>query len=400
MPDFIKCPECQAQIPLSEIISHEIEEQLRHRLAGELKERDRQHATVVATKEQELRQEFQVEQAERETQLKLRAEQRVASDLADLTARVEEQETQLRKARELELELRQARRKLDEEREALDLEIARKLDRERKRIATHAREGLAEAHQIELRQKDIELEQMQKQIRELQESSEQLRAGLRGEALEREIEGVLHDRFPADRVDPVKSGTRGADVLQTVRSRGQDCGKILWESKRARNWSNAWTTKLKQDQAAAKADVAVLVCAALPPNVRYMELYEGVWVVDTVCVMALAAALREGVIGVAQARSVEANRNDAMDTIYEYLTSNAFARRIRMAVQTFIDMRSDLDSERRAMETRWNKRTKQLDQLALNTAGLYGELEALLGTALPTVDLLELSPSVELELAR
>src|SRR5712692_7846263 len=105
MADSIKCPECHAEIPLTDVISHQIEEQLAARLARELAERDRLHVEAAATKELELRREFEETQAEREAQLKVRAEQKVASDLADLASRVEEQDAELKKARGLELEL-------------------------------------------------------------------------------------------------------------------------------------------------------------------------------------------------------------------------------------------------------------------------------------------------------
>lgn len=397
MTESVMCPKCHAEIPLSDVINHQIEQQLETRLTSELAERDRSHAEAVAAKELELRHEFAETQAERESQLKLRAQQKVAHELADLTAQVDEQEAELQKARERELELRQQKRKLDDERTNLDLELARGLERERKKIETNVREAATESHRLELREKDLEVEQMKKQIKELQESSEQTRSGLRGEAQEREIEDVIRERFRSDRVEPIKSGTRGADVIQTIRSsRGQDCGTILWESKRARHWSNGWITKLKKDQVTAKADVAVLVCSALPPNARHMEMYDGVWVTEFACVPAIASALRDGLIGVAQARSVDSNRNDALSAIYEYLSSNEFNRRIRTAVQTFIDMKADLDSERRALERIWSKRERQIDTLALNASGVYGELEALMGTALPAVEMLELAPPVEL----
>ena len=58
---------------------------------------------------------------------------------------------------------------------------------------------------------------------------------------------------------------RGADVIQTVRnSLGQPCGKIIWESKRTKNWANDWISKLKDDQRAVRADVAVLTSTVFP----------------------------------------------------------------------------------------------------------------------------------------
>jgi hypothetical protein len=398
--DSIKCPECRAEIPLTEVISHQIEEQLAAQLAREVAAREKEFAAAAAVREEELRREFAEAQERRDAQLRKRAEEKVATELADLGARVEEQDTQIRKARERELDLLQQKRRLDEERAKLDLELARRIDEERQKIALEVRRSAAEEHQLELRQKELQVEQMKRQIKELQESAEQTRAGLLGEAQERELEDVLREKFRADRIEPVKSGVRGADVLQSVYSpRGECCGRILWESKRARNWSNGWIGKLKEDQAAAGADVAVLVCSALPVGVRHMELVDGVWIVGFAYVSAMASALRQGLIGVAQARSIDANRKDALDEIYDYLTSNDFNRRVRAMVESFVEMKSDLESERRSMERMWTKRAKQLDALGLNTAGMYGELEAMIGSALPAIETLELPPPVPLRSA-
>lgn len=80
-------------------------------------------------------------------------------------------------------------------------------------------------------------------------------------------------------------------------------------------------------------------------NTTQTATMEGLWVIEAACVPALATALRETLARVAQARSVDANCNDAMATIYEYLSSPAFALRIRSAVETFIQMKDDLDGE-------------------------------------------------------
>jgi len=400
MADSIKCPECRAEIPLSDVISHQIEEQLAAELSRTLAERERELTEAAAEREGALRAAFEEEQTRRDAQFREQAKQQVAVELADLGERVTAQQDEIRAARERELDLLQQKRRLDEDREQLDLEIARRIDAERKRVAVAAREQANEQHGLELRQKELQIEQMQRQIRELQESSEQARAGLIGEAQEREIEDILRERFRADRIEPIKAGVRGADVLQTVVSRrGESCGQILWESKRARNWSSAWIPKLKQDQAAAGADVAVLVSSALPPDVRHMELIDGVWVVSFSCVIAMSAALREGLVGVAQARSIDANRNESLSAIYEYLTSNEFNRRMRAIVEAFVQMKEDLDSERRAMERIWTKRGKQIDAVALNTAGVYGDLEAIVGTALPAIETLDLPAPVPLRSA-
>ena len=144
MADSIRCPECRAEIPLTEVISHQIEEELAAKLARELAAREQQFeareqalAEAAAAREQALvdeaaereagiRQEYEEAAAVREAELQKRAEEKVATALADLGSRVEDQEAQLRDARERELELLQQKRKLDEEKEKLGLELARR----------------------------------------------------------------------------------------------------------------------------------------------------------------------------------------------------------------------------------------------------------------------------------
>jgi hypothetical protein len=411
MADSIKCPNCRAEIPLSDVISHQIEDQLDAELARAIADRERelteaaadrerQLVEAAAEREQALQRAFEEARAKRDQEIREQTNEKSAVELTDLRERTAAQEAELRQARARELELLQQKRQLNDEREKLDLEIARRLDDERKQIAAETRRQATEQHQLELRQKDLAIEQMQRQITELKESSEQSRAGLIGEAQEREIEDILKERFRSDQVEPIKAGIRGADVLQTVISRRGECsGKILWESKRARNWSGSWIPKLKEDQAAAGADIAVLVCSALPPDVAHMELVDGVWVAGFPCVVAIASALREGLIGVAQARSIDANRNESLSQIYDYLTSNEFARRMRAIIEAFVQMKEDLDSERRAMERIWTKRGKQIDAAALNTAGVYGDLEGIIGAALPAIETLELPPPVPIRSA-
>jgi hypothetical protein len=232
MADYITCPKCGEKIPLTDAIAHQIDEQLKTELASKLEEQEKQYATALASRESELRAEFDVARVKQEAELAKSAQAKVAGQIEELATRVEEQSKELREAGKRELELRTERRKLEERREAMDLEIARRIDEERVRITTQATERLNEQHRLELREKELTLEQMTKRIEELQSASQQTRAGLRGEVLEREIEDLLRERFPSDQITPVKSGVRGADVIQIVISpRGHDCGKILWESK-------------------------------------------------------------------------------------------------------------------------------------------------------------------------
>jgi hypothetical protein len=394
MPNSIRCPKCGAEIPLTDVIEHQIDEQLRSRLSEELAQTEAEHAEALQTLEAKLRQQSAEEAEKRETALKERAQAGVATELADLQAQIDEQAQQLKAARGQELVLRQQKRQLEEAQEALELEVARRIGEERAKIAAQAVERLNEDHHLKLAEKDLQLEQMKDQIKALQESAEQMRAGLKGEALERDIEDVLRERFPQDRIEPIKTGVRGADVLQVVRSAsGEECGSILWESKRTKSWSNGWIPKLKEDQARTKADFAVLVSTTLPANIQFMEQYQGVWVSACGCTCAIAIALRDGLLQLAHLHDIDANRTEALDALYSYLSGREFKQRMIAAVETFIAMQADLETEKRSAERAWAKRTKQLERVALSVAGMYGDLQGIMGPALAPVELLELPPA-------
>jgi hypothetical protein len=389
--ESITCPKCGCEIPLTDAIEHQVAERLKDRLAAELELQEAEYAKAAEAKEAALRSEFAAAQEEREAELKARASAKVAAEVDDLRSQIEERDEALQRARAEELAFRKAKRKLDDERAALELEIARRLDDERKQLVDQATERLLEEHRLQLRERDLTMAQMKTQIEDLKRASEPTRAGLRGEVMEREIEDLLREHFPDDLIEPVKSGARGADILQTVRSpRNRDCGTILWESKRAANWSNGWIAKLKDDQKAARADIAAIVTTVFPADARYMDHRDGIWVVESVCVLAAASALRSGLIDVAQARSIDATRSEALAVLHEYLCGKEFRRRFEPIIETIIEMKTDLETERRGVERYWAKRDKEIERLGRATAGMYGDLQGILGAALPTVSQFEL----------
>ena len=396
MSDSITCPKCHTEIPLTEAISHQVEERLRHEFEEVQRNMTADHERSLAAKGAELQTQLAKERSKIAAAAELHAREKVGTELGDLAARVEEQVALRREAEDRELVLRKEKRTLQDEREAMELEVERKLDAEREVVVSATTERLAEAHRMQIREKDLTLEQMRKRIDELQAAADQKRSGLQGEVLEREIEDILREAFPADRIVPVKSGKRGADVLQSIRSpSGLHCGSLLWESKNAKNWSNGWVAKLKDDQQAEKADVAIIVTGAMPEGVRRMALYNGVWVCDFASATTLATVLRVAMTQIAQVHRVNANRDQARDEVYEYVCGTDFQHRVTNIVTAAVDMKDDLDAERRSIERSFAKRERHLETMVRNGAGMYGELQAIVGGALPSVPALELPPGLD-----
>ena len=113
---------------------------------------------------------------------------------------------------------------LQEQAEKAELEAQRKLSDERDKIRKAAQDQVIEEHRLKDADKNKQLEDMRRQIEDLKRKAEQGSQKLQGDVQEIELEKALRERFPRDQIESVKSGARGADVLQKVRSdSGQLC---------------------------------------------------------------------------------------------------------------------------------------------------------------------------------
>jgi hypothetical protein len=216
--------------------------------------------------------------------------------------------------------------------------------------------------------------------------------------LELHLEDALKGAFPFDSIEPVAKGARGADVLQGIRNElGETCGSILWEAKTAKNWSDVWVQKLKDDQREAKADLSVIVAVSLPRDVAHVGEVDGIWVTDVQSSVGLATVLRQGLIQLAHARKALIGKNTKMEAIYNYLSGPEFRQRVEAIVGSFASMQDDLSQEKRATERAWAKREKQISRVIENTAQMYGHLQGMIGASLPDIKVLELPPAEQSE---
>jgi hypothetical protein len=344
---------------------------------------------------EEARQTFELEKARQieNERAKIReeaqktAEQQTAAAIRELQEKLSTKEQLLTQAQQTELKLRQERIEFEEQKKAFELEVARRADQVRACVAKEKDE--------EFRLKEAEaarkMEEMKRQIDDLRRKAEQGSQQTQGEVLELDLESALQRCFGDDEVIAVPAGAHGGDLLQTVRDDlGRACGVIIWESKRTKNWSESWLTKLKDDQLRAKAQLAVLVSTALPRELASFQCRENVWVTPPALAVPLAAALRLVLIETAAAKRAVEGRQDKMSVVYDYLSGPEFRGRITAIVEAFSAMRDDLESEKRAMYKIWAKREKQIERVVVNTVGMHGDLQGIIGHSLPSIELLEL----------
>jgi hypothetical protein len=320
-----------------------------------------------------------------QTEAKAKAQQEFADEKKSLAEELVAKEIKLKEFRDQELELRKQKKELEEQQANLQLELQRKLDEERARITEQITRKETERHALVEAEYRKKIEDVQCANDELRRKLDQGSQQLQGEVLELELEHTLTDAFVHDLIEEVKKGQRGADVLQTVRTpMGQVCGKIIWETKRAENWSDKWLQKLKDDQQAAGADIAVLVTTVFPKGVNEVFARIGdVWVVSPHVMRPVAEALRVTLLEVHHLKLVNTGRSEKMEQLYNYLSSTQFAQKVRTMLEGFEAMRSDLEAEKRAMQKIWIKRQTQIERVTGSMVTVVGELQAIAHEQLP-----------------
>src|SRR5437764_10675055 len=362
MNQEITCPKCSYKFALDEALNRDIELQVRKQLSEEFKK-----------KESELRRQLSKEAAEK-----------AERSSVELQAKFEAQAKELKEARDNERALLRTKAELQEQAEKAQLEAERKLADEREKIRKAAQDQVLEEHRLKDAEKNKQLEDMRRQIEDLKRKAEQGSQKLQGDAQEIELAKALRERFPRDKIESVKSGVRGADILQKVISdSGQLCGTILWESKRVRNWSDRWIDKLIEDKQAAKADVAVIVTDALPQHVQHMGGVRGVLLTTFSLAACLAETLRVNMALLGQTRLALSGQDDQKSRVFQYFTSPQFHERMATIGDQFQQMQGDLTREKAAMNRTWAKGEKQIETIVTRTAKFTGELQAIYGPALP-----------------
>ena len=411
----IICPKCKAEILLTESLAAPLVEATRQQFEEKLSKKDEE----IAQREQVLRdKEKQVSEAKRTLeqqvsdqvaeQLKTerlrvieeeskKAKQASASELetkdrelADLQEVLKSRDEKLAEAQNAQAELIKKQRELDDAKRELELTVAKRVQAELSEVRTQAKREGEEGLKLKVLEKEEQIASMQRQIEELRRKAEQGSQQLQGEAQELELESLLRIKFARDTIDPVPKGEFGGDVLhRVIGPLGQLCGTILWESKRTKNWSDGCLPKLRDDQRAAKAEIALLVTQVLPKGVEAFDFIDGVWVTESRCAIPVAIALRQSLVELATARQAGEGQMTKMELVYQYLTGPRFRHRVEAIVEKFEDMQADLERERKTMTRLWAKREEQIKGVIETTVGMYGDLQGIAGRTMQEIEGLE-----------
>jgi hypothetical protein len=408
MATDIKCPSCGHKFAIEDAVSEEYKKELREQMVSFKKQKEDE----FARREKELIQQGQHKEAEFAKKLQeetVRLQQSLEETLrktitADFDTKLrllqqtnKDQEDKLIQARQKELEFLQKEQSLKNREAELELSVQRKLQEERGKLSEELRKieeqktaARETEYQMRLRELEKQLDDQKKLAEEMRRKAEQGSMQLQGEVQELILEEMLKSAFPFDLVCEVGKGVRGADCILLVRNNlGQECGKIIFESKRTKHFDKNWIEKLKADMRSTAADIGIIVTQALPDQVATFGQLDGIWICTFSDVSALVHVLRDGIIKIFLAAKTQENKGDKMHMLYAYLTSNEFSEQWKAIREGFQAMNQSIQKEREAMEKLWKMRQKQLEKVLLNAAHIRGSIEGIAGSENIQLDLVD-----------
>ena len=399
MATEVKCPSCGHGFPIEEVMAEEYKQQLRLKMQDytrqkeeEYRKKDDEFNNRQKIQQQEFEQRLAGEKKALQLTLEENLRKSIASDFENqllmlhnsLIASAEK----LKESRQKELEFLQREQSLQQKEEEMELATQRKLQEQRAELTEQIRKQETEKysikdteHQLKVKEMEKQLEDQKRLVDEMKRRAEQGSMQLQGEAQELILEELLRTYFPFDLISEVGKGVRGADCVQTVRNQfGQECGRIIYESKRTTAFGGDWIDKLKKDMRAQGVDVAVIVTQCYPKGMDCFGERDGVWICSFDEVKAVSYILRDGVIKLANMAKAQDNKGDKMHLLYDYLTSSEFSEQWKAIREGYMSMRLSIQKERDAMEKLWKAREKQLEKVLLNAAHIKGSIEGIAGS--------------------
>lgn len=407
--NFIKCPSCSLEINVGDTLAHQIEEDIKTKILKQVSQKEAdlneqvkklidENAKIQSKIENEFKNKLINEKTQFEKEIRLRLAEESASAIKSLNLELNEKSKQIQELNLVKIELEKSRREKEELRQKIaiekEVEFSSKLNEERVRIHKLEQDN----HQLKYLEMQKQLEDQKKLLEEMQRKANQGSMQLQGEVQEIALEEILKQTFPFDTIEEVAKGVRGADVLQIVRNQlGIECGKIIYESKRTKNFQNDWIYKLKSDALLVKADICVLVTDAMPDGVTTVTNKEGVWVCNFKEFRGFILVLRDSLLRIYTALQTQSNKGEKMEMLYQYLMSTDFKNQMEAVLMGFRDLQNSYHQEKMSMEKLWKKREKQLEKILLNTNHFLGSIQGIAGGALNDIKSISAEEDIETE---
>jgi len=404
--NLVTCPNCKHEFNIETALTADIEKEIDAKLRKEFNEKfiteKRKAEEVLKQKEEAIaserskwleqqQKEFFDKKLELENQLKVKITQENEAMLQSLKKTNEEQESKIKAMRQLEVDKMELQNRLKDLTESTELETKKLLLEKEIELKEKLGKEADQKSELKIKEMEKQMEDQRKLIEEMKRKSEQGSMQMQGEVQELALEEMLRHTFPLDKIQEVGKGVKGADFIQVVVNQlGQECGSIVWESKRTKEFQPLWIDKFKTDFRQSGGDIGVIVTQAMPKDMDGFGLKEGVYICHYHDAKSLAMVLRGSIIRINEANSANENKGEKMQMLYSYLTGNEFKHQMEAITEGFFSMKRAITSEKISMEKIWKEREKQIDKVLTNAAGMFGSVKGIAGSAVSEIKGLEL----------
>lgn len=406
----INCPNCHTEVDVNNILYRQLQakfnadlEQQRSAFKQQQNELEKERAEFEKKKQNEnqifqakLTAKLKDEKLVWEQRLKQQLEKEKADEFALLQQELNEKSERIKELNTTKAEIEKLKREKEELKSSIEADAQKQLNAALQVETAKIKQQEYERNEMAINELKKQLDDQKKLTEEMRRKQEQGSMQLQGEVQELAIEEWLRAHFPYDTIIEIKKGARGADCRHIINTKTKEnCGCIYYESKRTKDFGKSWIEKFKNDIREHGANIGIFVTDVLPGGMERMGLKEGVWICTFEEFKGLCHVIREHIIALDMAVASQENKGEKMVMLYDYLTSNEFKLQVEGIIEGYVQMKADLETEKRSITGHWKKREKQLQKVLNNTNYMYNSLRGIAGSAIQTIQVLELPEPIE-----
>ena len=404
----IKCPDCGALIDVNQVLYQQLQNEIKQDFQNKTIEQEKifrsreenlktqinkfeknknEFDQIVETK---LSEKLKIEKGNLEKNIRQKVEEENSELIKQVQNELNHKSNEVKELNKIKAENEKLKRETNELSEKISLQKEKEFSEKFENTKESLKAQLNEQHLLKQKEQEKTIDDLKNKVVELNQRMQQGSIQLQGEVQELVLANILREAFIYDEIQEVKTGQRGADVLQIVKTaNGENCGKIYFESKRTKNFEANWLAKFREDNLEIKADILVLVTQTMPDQQNSYFFKDGVWICKLSEVKGLLMVLRYGLLQVHSMKITQQGRESKMEEIYNYITGNEFVMRLSAVIEDFNKLRENFNIDKQRTLKLLKERENQIDKILKNTVEVYGSLKGIAGKSMPDIKLLE-----------
>jgi len=197
-------------------------------------------------------------------------------------------------------------------------------------------------------------EKLQDEIKRLKEQREKgITPQIEGLLEEDKLLAKLKELFPHDQFE---HPGKGGDIIQNVMEQGKPVGKIVYECKKVKSFSQSHVKQAANAREQRQANFAVLVTNAFPSKMQSYFVSNTVFVISPINVEPVTYVLRQSLVRIALFKLSNAEKMKAVNEVYKYLSGTEYGDKVNGMAYQLTTLAGDLKTEIHSHYQVWKKR--------------------------------------------